>query len=289
MEGQPQGGFADVPTGYGVYPPELYTYHATEGPGYQLVAVHLMPATYDPVRDQAVLRRRLDVTVRYTVAHPFVLADVRPWCTLCPAGEPLTLWASATNVGDSSAVLTPWLTLYDALGSQVGSWPGVPVAVPAGASLEVGITSGVVLPEGEYLAQLALQYEGSTVAEGPVAVTVLPCQLTDLAGPRSLSPGATGTFHATFRNLLGHSTEVDITLEVLDEHGHAIASQQQAVTATAGADATVPFTWTSNLQHTGHFTVRAWADATGHRYGPMSRPLDVLPQNRLYLPVVVKG
>jgi hypothetical protein len=247
-----------------------------------------MPATYDPARDEAVLQRRLDVTVRYTVAHPFVLTDLRARCAPCPGGEPLTLWATAMNVGDSGASLAPWLTLYDSLGSQVGSWPGTPVAVPAGTGVEIGITSGDALAEGEYRAHLALWHEGTSVAEGQVAVNVLSGQLTGLSGPRTLSPGNAGTFRATFLNLLDESSPVAMTLEVLDGHARVISSHQQDAVAGAGATVTASFAWASSPQESGHFTVRAWADVRGQRYGPLSRVLDVLPQRRLYLPVVVK-
>lgn len=287
MEGAPPGGFIEVPDDLGIYPTEPYTYHVTESHDHQYVAFYLLPASYDPANDQATLQRSLVVTVHYRAEVPFVLMDLAPERPLMAADQPVAVLATAMNVGDAGADLTPVLTLYNALNQPVGTWSGAAVHVPAGGSAEVRATSGQPVANGTYLARLKLEEQGTPVAEGETALTVAGGRLTDLAGPRWLRPGQSGTFTVTFDNLLGHGISADLTLEVLDEHGQVVAQRTASRTAPGQGQAHASFEWTA-AQDAGAFMVRVWAQVGEQSYGPLSRPLHVGAEHSVYLPVVLK-
>ena len=287
MPGAPRGGFEEVPADFGLYPTQVYTYHVTALPAAQQVRFYLMPAAYDPAADRATLHRMLDVTVRYTAPRPFVLRDIRPAESPIPADRPVVALATAMNVGDTAASLTPVLQLFDELGHAAGAWSGTPVNVPAGGSAAIMVNSDGPLPIGDYRMRLELRQDTTTVAESVADVRVVGGKIADLTGPRYLRPGQSGTFTATFSNLLSSSATVTMTLEILDEH--EIIFQQVGSPTVAPPQGKVPitFSWTPTAQHAGFLLVRALAQADGQQYGPFSQPLDVLSPIRL--PLVLKN
>jgi len=284
MPGASRGGFEEVPADFGLYPTQVYTYHVAALPDAQQVNLYLMPAVYDPAADRATLHRSLDVTVRYAAAHPFVLRDLRPADSPLPADQPVVALATAMNVGDTAASLTPVLQLFDELGNPAGAWSGTPVNVPAGGSALISVASGGTLPVGNYRMRLELRRDAASVAQGTADVAVVGGQIADLTGPRYLRPGQVGAFTATFSNLLNRSATVILTLEIMDAYG--IVFQQ---TASPGAvpplgQVSATFPWTATVR--GPLLVRALAQADGQQYGPFSRPLDVL--SPVYLPLVLR-
>ena len=54
-----------------------------------------------------------------------------------------------------------------------------------------------------------------------------------------------------------------------------------------GREAHASFEWTAP-QDGGAFMVRGWAQVGEQRYGPLSRPLQVGVEHKVYLPVILK-
>jgi len=280
------GGFAEVPSDAGSYPDEPYAFHVAAAGGVQRVSLHVVPAAYDPVSDQVLLHRALDVTVNYRASHPFVLADVRASPLTVPADQVVTGQGMVSNVGDSAASLTPVMTLRDELGTSMGTWAGEAVVVGAGASSTVVVSSAGPLPAGAYLIQLSVEQGGIEVAQGSSHLRVVAGELI-LQGPGSLRPGQTGVFEATWHSAVASSSQVTATLEILDAGGQVVAAVvSESRSVSPGAVHTFLLPWTTELRHGLCLQARAWADVDGQRYGPRSQPVNLTQP--VLLPIVLR-
>jgi hypothetical protein len=252
----------------------------------RLFIVRAMPIQHNPATGETVFHDRVEVQVAYTAPTPVALCGFAIDHRAYLPGQTMDSLGLVRNVGDVGLILTPTLTIRDALTRTWSVQVGTPFPLAAGGAAAVPMTATVPLEEGAYRAILSVWSGGERKAMAVRDFAVLGGQIMGLERSGVLLPGQLSQFHVAFANALPRPVFAFVALVVLDSAGNPLAEFSPQVMAAAGASAaTATFDWTPAELPPGVYSAVAWVTAGEQVYGPLSHAFQV---RGVYLPLVMR-